>query len=135
MSPRLSWPWRAGVSLLCFALLRPMAQEQFGRWVMLQLLELGQWLGAEVFRSGPDIMHDMSLGGPFLNWPRWANMLYGYACEWLPDAAAFSFGILVYHSLTLWPRRRPNGDTRCGGCGYVLKGLSAPRCPECGRAI
>ena len=24
---------------------------------------------------------------------------------------------------------------RCPACGYILKGLSEPRCPECGRAI
>ncbi|MBN1341731.1 MAG: hypothetical protein JXQ73_03575 [Phycisphaerae bacterium] len=28
--------------------------------------------------------------------------------------------------------RRPG---RCPGCGYSLRGLSRPRCPECGRAF
>lgn len=23
----------------------------------------------------------------------------------------------------------------CSGCGYLLRGLTVPRCPECGRAI
>lgn len=27
------------------------------------------------------------------------------------------------------------GLTRCGRCGYILKGLSEPRCPECGNQL
>lgn len=27
------------------------------------------------------------------------------------------------------------GDPRCRKCGYTLRGLSEPRCPECGEAI
>ena len=26
-------------------------------------------------------------------------------------------------------------ETRCRKCGFVLRGLSQPRCPECGEAI
>lgn len=32
-------------------------------------------------------------------------------------------------------RPDPEGHTRCGQCGYILRGLSEPRCPECGRQI
>jgi len=28
-----------------------------------------------------------------------------------------------------------NGETRCRKCGYILKGLSEPRCSECGERI
>ena len=33
--------------------------------------------------------------------------------------------------------RRPtfDGETRCRNCGYVLRGLVRPMCPECGEAI
>ncbi len=33
--------------------------------------------------------------------------------------------------------RRPafDGETRCRRCGYILKGLVRPVCPECGEAI
>lgn len=27
------------------------------------------------------------------------------------------------------------GETRCGGCGYGLRGLREARCPECGRGV
>ena len=30
---------------------------------------------------------------------------------------------------------RGDGETRCRKCGYILKGLSEPRCPECGTPI
>jgi hypothetical protein len=35
----------------------------------------------------------------------------------------------------LWPRLAPDGHTRCGNCGHILKGLTEPRCPECGQVI
>ena len=26
-------------------------------------------------------------------------------------------------------------ETRCRRCGYILRGLAEPRCPECGKSI
>ena len=31
--------------------------------------------------------------------------------------------------------RRPDAETRCRHCNYILRGLSEPRCPECGERI
>ena len=28
-----------------------------------------------------------------------------------------------------------DGETRCRDCGYILRGISEPRCPECGERI
>lgn len=40
----------------------------------------------------------------------------------------------VYHILR--PRMRlSDRNTWCGRCGYLLKGLVEPRCPECGTQI
>ncbi len=38
--------------------------------------------------------------------------------------------------LMIWlsDRRRDN-ETRCRKCGYILRGISEPRCPECGERI
>ena len=33
------------------------------------------------------------------------------------------------------PRETKDGHTRCGKCGYILKGLTEPRCSECGERI
>jgi uncharacterized paraquat-inducible protein A len=32
-------------------------------------------------------------------------------------------------------RRKADGETRCRKCGYVLRGITEPRCPECGERI
>ena len=37
------------------------------------------------------------------------------------------------HMLT--PKETKDGHTRCGKCGYILKGLTEPRCSECGERI
>ncbi len=37
------------------------------------------------------------------------------------------------HVLT--PKERLDGETRCRKCGYILKGLTEPRCSECGERI
>ena len=40
---------------------------------------------------------------------------------------------VLMHLLT--PREVHDGHTRCGKCGYILKGLTEPRCSECGEKI
>jgi len=43
-------------------------------------------------------------------------------------------GIIV--ALLIARRRGPGDDeTRCRKCGYILRGISEPRCPECGERI
>ena len=32
-------------------------------------------------------------------------------------------------------RRRMDDQTRCRKCGYILRGITEPRCPECGEKI
>ncbi len=43
------------------------------------------------------------------------------------------FASVLTHVLT--PRETKDGHTRCGKCGYILKGLTEPRCSECGEQI
>ncbi|MCH8851060.1 MAG: hypothetical protein IID41_00245 [Planctomycetes bacterium] len=40
---------------------------------------------------------------------------------------------VLAHVLT--PKVILDGHTRCGKCGYILKGLTEPRCSECGERI
>ena len=44
-----------------------------------------------------------------------------------------TYGILtrLYHPNTEFL----DGDTRCRKCGYILRGISEPRCSECGEVI
>ena len=42
--------------------------------------------------------------------------------------------LLMGLSLTRWSGF-PDRETRCRHCGHILRGITAPRCPECGTAI
>lgn len=46
-------------------------------------------------------------------------------------------GVVVYALLTRWLGPPPPADvhSRCRRCGYILNGLSRPRCPECGEGV
>jgi len=43
--------------------------------------------------------------------------------------------LLVYGLLTRWAAIKGDSETRCRNCQYILKGISEPRCPECGERI
>ena len=47
--------------------------------------------------------------------------------------AAPTVAAVLAHMLT--PKEPKDGHTRCGKCGYILKGLTEPRCSECGERI
>jgi len=41
------------------------------------------------------------------------------------------FGLLT----RFWSTRQLDGETRCRKCGYILRGITEPRCSECGEKI
>ena len=44
--------------------------------------------------------------------------------------------VVTYHNLLRRFGTRPrDGETHCRKCDYILRGLSEPRCPECGEQI
>ena len=56
------------------------------------------------------------------------------------DAVMALVGILVaacvYQLMTAhFGPGSAEGETRCRKCGYILRGISEPRCPECGERI
>ncbi len=61
----------------------------------------------------------------------WAAMvLYG---SW---ALSYGVCILIYHHLTQHYSTAFNEpETRCRKCGYILRGITEPRCSECGERI
>lgn len=49
---------------------------------------------------------------------------------------SFALAFIVYSLLTrLLAWREGDGETHCRACGQILRGLSEPRCPECGERI
>lgn len=48
-------------------------------------------------------------------------------------SACFAVAINEYLIKRHEPEIKP--ETYCRYCGHILRGLSAPRCPECGRSI
>lgn len=66
-----------------------------------------------------------------------------YNLEALPAQAAVAEAILAIPGVLAavlvytWLRERRVADreTRCGRCGYILRGITESRCPECGEGI
>ena len=50
-------------------------------------------------------------------------------CVTLSAAACFGWLLLFLGE------RRGDHETRCRKCGYILRGITEPRCPECGERI
>ena len=68
-------------------------------------------------------------------------MPWATAAGWAMATEIVTAGLLmmpgVVVALLVYATGKPPGDdhTRCGNCGYILKGLTEPRCPECGERI
>ena len=48
---------------------------------------------------------------------------------------AFDLPFAIAFAVVLSLRRVYHGADQCRNCGYVLRGLTEPRCPECGHAF
>ncbi len=82
------------------------------------------------------------IAGYALYWAGWLLFLQPASLYSLSVARLFAFvgflappviATVLAHVLT--PKKRLDGYTRCGKCGYILKGLTEPRCSECGERI
>ncbi len=85
--------------------------------ILLALTALGMWTMA----VSPEL-------GARLMWFYDPTVLT-YAAITLSAAACFGWLLI-----TIAERQRDN-QTRCRACGYILRGISEPRCPECGERI
>lgn len=71
----------------------------------------------------------------------WAYILRTASRSWSVQPAYLAFTITITAvaclawTLTCVVHGRHDGETRCRRCGYILRGLSEPRCPECGERI
>ncbi len=53
----------------------------------------------------------------------------------MPMAVVLSLVGCYFWTLLWIDARRRDSETRCRACGHILRGLSEPRCPECGEHI
>jgi len=70
----------------------------------------------------------------FERFPRPRNQTNPLAiCAWVVEAFLYLSVVqlaVVWTRRQFWPRYGPG---RCAHCGYRLRGLGTPRCPECGK--
>jgi hypothetical protein len=91
---------------------------------------LGSWM---VRADGPN----------HLLMPLWIHYVQPLKPSGFPTAGLLIYlpGLLVvvgvYGVCTRYwsPRSRFPNETYCRRCGYILRGISEPRCPECGERI
>lgn len=108
---RLHWFWRGTIAYVCCYLLMLVA-------------------GLFLFDPMDGIIRDFlrPLVGP--------GSILG---EVLPRILSFGMVLLVPVAVALWMYQRltprTDGETRCRKCGYILRGIPEPRCPECGERI
>ena len=50
-------------------------------------------------------------------------------------ACSLTFCACVGWAMVTFGRRHGGGETRCRKCGYILRGITEPRCSECGERI
>lgn len=78
------------------------------------------------------------------------NIVVGWKTGWVPVSSTETFEVTVRlgfllplflaYPLIAWYRARRRAarlaeGQRCASCGYELRGLTEPRCPECGTAF
>jgi hypothetical protein len=63
------------------------------------------------------------------------NLVDAYPDVQTPMAVSLTAAACFGWGLSWLERRRGDGETRCRRCGHILRGLSEPRCPECGERI
>lgn len=103
----MHWFWRAAICVAPAAVL--------GSWMNISTMERGFWWRV-VDRPG-DISFVLGL-----------LALFGVSS--LPILVAAG----IFAALSCRPAT-PAHETRCRKCGYILRGISEPRCPECGERI
>ena len=126
---KLHWFWRAviAVGVACLfvvslyypslALVPPWSW--WGQASLYLMSTIGSWYGYPFGSSSS---------------PPWQYNAAVALVNYLPPVlvALATYGLLTW----LFSRRSSvEGETRCRKCGYILRGISEPRCSECGERI
>ncbi len=121
---RLHWAWRVMVAVATASL--------YGG-ISVGLVHPWQWLGDCLHRAlvEPYLLPLIRLAG--LNGNRWDNGI-GIAFVYFLPTSLLCLG--TYGLLTRYFGPGPgDAETRCRKCRYILRGITEPRCPECGEVI
>ena len=125
------WAWML-LAALAFAVVAALVE----RWeydIRSVILDWGKSAKCEYFQSGGILV---GADGPFMGGPHqvFFNFLWRNAPWVVTYMAGFVAAAVVY--IVSGRRASPrDGFTRCGVCGHILRGLTEPRCPECGVRI
>jgi hypothetical protein len=69
------------------------------------------------------------------------RMTFGVLPQWTSEGLGRLFAVLVFTvpglvvAAIIASRGPSDTETRCRKCGYILRGIIEPRCPECGEPI
>jgi hypothetical protein len=60
---------------------------------------------------------------------------FGVSCGWFLPILLGAFLFFALLRRLFAPAVIDDGETRCRKCRYILRGITEPRCPECGERI
>ena len=113
----MHWFWRALIAVTAACVYSGVLVMWFDQWLNDAFQAVVEFLGGGFPPSG-------------IGW----QYVVASSVLWIGPSAAVA--VAVYGVLTR--RFRPawqDNETRCRKCQYILRGISEPRCPECGERI
>ena len=107
--------------------------ERFENDIRWFVLDWGRLAGCQYFQSGGIFV---GADGPFMGGEHQAffNFMWRNA-PWLVTYLAGFTAAAAVHIATGRRAVPRDGFTHCGNCDHILRGLTEPRCPECGVRI
>ncbi len=133
MKRRLRWCWRGSLAILSGLATVSLTyatdiQNKVAAAILASAAKLGA-PGADIAvlqRSGNGCF-DVVPTAP----PLWAMQLDHYVTLGVAPVLAMLVAVIVYHLVTFKLFDYPH----CYRCGYMLRGVAEPRCPECGQKL
>jgi hypothetical protein len=123
--PSMHWVWRAMIAVIVsciYAIIPIVPLPPPGVWtsgatasIMPASATIPSWLALHIAPRG--------------QWMEWPSRVVVVGSTSL-------IAIVVFGGLgQIGRQNEPRGETFCRRCGYILRGISEPRCPECGERI
>jgi hypothetical protein len=96
---------------------------------------VGSLVTVALLFAGPWVLQWIE-GGVISGWPNQPvpAIVYVLAVDVTALFVLIAPGIVIALWIALRGRPFPS-ETRCRKCGYILRGITEPRCPECGERI